>query len=156
VLRLIPAPVARRLLPLAHLVRHRWRRWRGAPLRGCAVVIENGAGEILLLRHSYGPEVWALPGGGIGAREAPELAARREMEEELGLRLEGLTLIATAEEVISGSPHTGFLFAATTPDVPRPDRREVIEARFFAPDALPEPLGRITRSRLALWRASQE
>lgn len=154
-LRLIPPPLARRLLPLAHFVRHRWRRWRGRPLRGCAVVIENHRGEILLLRHSYGPEVWALPGGGIGAGEAPEAAARREMAEELGLALDDLTLIGTAEEEISGSPHTGFLFAATVPHEPRPDRREVLEARFFPPDALPEPLGRITRSRLALWRSRQ-
>ncbi len=155
-LRLIPGPVARRLLPLAHLMRHHWRRLRGQPLRGCAVVIANPHGEILLLRHSYGPDAWSLPGGGIGAGEAPEAAARREMQEELGLSLGALTLLGTAQEVISGSPHTGFLFAAITADEPRPDRREVLEAHFFAPDALPEPLGRITRSRLALWRALQQ
>lgn len=153
VLRLIPPPLARALLPLAHRIRHRWRRWRRQPLRGCAVVITNPAGEILLLRHSYGPDVWALPGGGIGRGEAPEAAARREIAEELGLRLGALHLLAQAEEEISGSPHTAFVFTASTPKAPAPDRREVIEARFFASDTLPEPLGRITRSRLALWRA---
>lgn len=155
-LRLIPAPLARRLLPFAHRARHRWRRWRGVPLRGCAVVITNPAGEILLLRHSYGPDVWALPGGGIAAGEAPEAAARREIAEELGLKLERLALIGEAQEEISGSPHTAFVFEAFTRQTPTPDRREVLEARFFAGDALPEPLGRITRSRLALRRASQE
>jgi len=27
----LPAPLHRALLPLAHILRHRWRRWRKAP-----------------------------------------------------------------------------------------------------------------------------
>ncbi|MEO1490133.1 MAG: NUDIX domain-containing protein [Pseudomonadota bacterium] len=152
----IPARLHRALLPLAHRIRHRWRRWRGVRLRGCSVVVTNLAGEVLLLRHSYGPKVWALPGGGINAGEEPEAAARREVCEELGLTLASVTSLGEIEEEISGSPHTAYLFTATTGARPQPDEREVIEARFFPSHSLPEPLGRITRSRIEIWRARSD
>ncbi|QIQ85279.1 NUDIX domain-containing protein [Erythrobacter sp.] len=151
--RLLPPALHRALLPLAFHVRHRWRLWRGTRLAGCAVVIENGAGEILLLRHSYGPRGWMLPGGGIDRGEEPEAAARREIAEELGIELSRLELVAVIEEVVSGSPHSAHLFAATSTARPRPDRREVIEARFFPADSLPEPLGPVTAARIAAWKA---
>lgn len=153
--RALPAALHRALLPLAHRLRHSWRRWRGRPIAGCAVVIENGAGEVLLLRHSYGPRGWALPGGGIGRGEEPGAAASREIAEELDMELSRLREVARIEEVISGSPHTAHLFAARADAFPRPDGREVIEARFFPPDALPAEMGEITRSRLEAWKASR-
>ncbi|MGY6551348.1 MAG: NUDIX domain-containing protein [Erythrobacter sp.] len=149
---LLPAALHRALLPLAHSVRHHWRRWRKAPIAGVNVIITNRAGEVLLLRHSYGADVWALPGGGMGRGEDPQAAARREMREELDLALGTLERLAVIEEVISGSPHTAHLFAATTDAAPRPDGREIIEARFFAANDLPRQLGRTTAARLALWR----
>lgn len=148
----IPAPIHRALLPLAHKVRHHWRIWRGVPLRGCAAVIANLSGDILLLRHSYGPQVWSLPGGGVGAKEDPEKAIRRELYEELNLTLGKLEFIGQSEEVISGSHHTAFVFGGIAPGHPEPDHREVIEARFFPSHSLPEPLGRITRERITLWQ----
>lgn len=147
----IPAPLHRAVMPFAHRVRHYWRRWRGKPIAGAAIVLTNPAGEVLLLKHSYGPPVWALPGGGIGAREDPMLAAKRELAEELEIVPVGITPLGTMEETISGSHHVGHLFAATTTHTPKPDGREVIEARFFAPDALPDNVGRISRSRLEAW-----
>ncbi|MEE4538893.1 MAG: NUDIX domain-containing protein [Erythrobacter sp.] len=149
---LLPAPLHRALLPLAFRLRDRWRRWRGTRLVGCAVVITNRAGDVLLLRHSYGPKGWALPGGGVGPGEDPQEAARREVREELGLELDGFEPLAAIEEEISGSPLTAHLFAALATGDPVPDGREVIEARFFPPNSLPEPLGRLTRGRLAHWR----
>jgi ADP-ribose pyrophosphatase YjhB (NUDIX family) len=149
----LPAPLHRALLPLAHALRHRWRTWRAVHLRGCTVIITNPSGDVLLLRHSYGPQVWALPGGGISRGEPPEAAARREIEEELGMTLGRLEPLGTIEEVISGSPHTAFVFTALATAHPRPDGREVVEARFFPTHSLPEPLGTITRGRIDLWRS---
>ena len=151
-LRLIPPPLQRALMPLAHRVRHSWRRWRKAPIIGCSIVIVDGAGRVLLLRHSYGPPVWSLPGGGIGRGEDPMVAARREVREELALELAGLTCFAVLEEELSGAPHTAHLFEAVSQGMPQVDRREVVEARFFAPDALPADVGAPTARRLALWR----
>lgn len=151
--RALPAPLHRALLPIAFRLRHIWRRWRGVPLEGCAVVIENAAGEILLLRHSYGPRSWMLPGGGIGAGEEPEVAARREIAEELGIELARIEPVAVLAEQVSGSPLSAHIFTAITESRPRPDGREVIEARFFPTHSLPRPLGRITAARIAAWKA---
>lgn len=150
---LIPQSLHRALLPLAHRLRHRWRVWRKVPLTGCNVVICNLDGDVLLLRHSYGPRVWALPGGGVGRGEAPEDAVRREIREELDIALGRLTPVSVFSETMSGSPHTTHLFAATTDVQPRIDGREVIEARFFPRHSLPEPQGERTRARLDAWRA---
>jgi ADP-ribose pyrophosphatase YjhB (NUDIX family) len=150
---LLPAPLHRAILPVAHVVRHHWRRWRKAPIVGVSVIITNLSGDVLLLRHSYGPEVWGLPGGGLNRGEDPLEAARREVREELGVTLTRIVPIGTLEEVLSGSPHTAHLFAGTCDQHPRPDGREVLEARFFPSHSLPEPLGRTTRTRIAAWKA---
>ncbi len=150
--KLLPAPLHRALLPIAFRIRHRWRRWRKVDLAGCAVVISNLSGGVLLLRHSYGPKVWALPGGGIGRGEDPEAAARREVHEEIGITLGKMQELSVSHEVVSGSKHTAYLYAAITDARPKPDKREVIEARFFPSHSLPEPLGRITRARIEVWR----
>lgn len=140
-------------MPLAHRVRHRWRRWRGTPIAGVSVVLVNLAGDVLLLRHSYGPKVWALPGGGMKPSEDPSKCARREVLEELGVALGAVHLVCTINEELSGSPHTAHLFTATCNARPVPDKREVIEARFFPSHSLPEPLGDTTRRRIAAWKA---
>jgi ADP-ribose pyrophosphatase YjhB (NUDIX family) len=149
----LPASLHRALLPLAHDLRHRWRRWRKVPISGVTAILKNQAGEVLLVRHSYGPVGWALPGGGMGPGEDPVAALRREVREELGIDLAAIDMIAVIEEVMSGSPHTAHLFVAATDQPLRPDGREIIEARFFALDALPEKLGRTTCAQLALWQA---
>lgn len=142
----------RALLPIASQIRHVWRKWRKAPLAGCAVVITNLDGDVLLLRHSYGPKVWALPGGGVELGEEPADAARREVREELGLTLVKLEALGILEETVSGSPHTGYLFTSVSNQHPVPDGREIIEARFFPSHSLPEPLGRVSRERIDVWR----
>jgi ADP-ribose pyrophosphatase YjhB (NUDIX family) len=150
---LLPAPLHRALLPLMHSLRHRWRRWRKAPIAGVSVIVTNLGGDVLLLKHSYGPAVWSLPGGGLGRGEDPLAAARREVREELGVELVRLDPVGTLEEVLSGSPHTAYIFAGICDRQPRPDRREVTEARFFPSHSLPEPLGETTRARIAVWKA---
>ncbi len=149
---LIPPSLHRALLPLAHVVRHYWRRLRKAPIAGVSVIITNLSGDVLLLKHSYGPDVWGLPGGGLSKGEDPLEAARREVREELGVELARIEPIGTLEEVLSGSPHTAHLFAATCDRQPQPDGREVVVARFFPSHSLPEPLGKTTRARIAAWK----
>lgn len=155
-LHLIPAPLHRALLPLAHRLRHRWRVWRKVHLAGCSVIVSRMDGAILLVRHSYGPQSWCLPGGGLGRGEDPEACARRELREEVHLSVDHMTLVGVMEEVISGSPHTAHVFHCLTDAIPRIDGRELVEARFFPTHSLPEPLSSITRGRLDLWRGSKQ
>lgn len=155
-LHLIPAPLHRALLPLAHRVRRRWRHWRKVPLAGCSVIVARMDGAVLLVRHSYGLAQWALPGGGLGRGEEPAACARRELHEELGLVPEHLHLLGQLEEVISGSPHTAYVFHCLCDAAPQIDGREIVEARFYPTHSLPAPLSDITRRRLELWRSSQQ
>jgi 8-oxo-dGTP pyrophosphatase MutT (NUDIX family) len=148
----LPPALHRWALALAYRLRHCWRCWRKAPIAGVSVIITNLSGEVLLIKHSYGPDVWGLPGGGLRRGEDPLEAARREVREELGIALARIEPLGTLEEVLSGSPHTVHLFAATCDCEPQPDGREVVVARFFPLHALPEPLGK-TGARIAAWRA---
>ncbi len=57
-----------------------------------AIIIENGDGEILLLlRESKStttyPNQWTLLGRRVEEGETPEMAARRELKEKIGLNL---------------------------------------------------------------------
>lgn len=151
-LQLIPPPLHRALLRLAHRLRHRWRTLAGARLAGVSVFVTDLEGRLLLVRHSYGPGGWALPGGGMKRGEAPEAAAAREVAEEVGCRIEGARVLDQIEETLSGSPHTAWLVAGRTLDRPRPDQREILEARFFPTHSLPEPLTPLTRRRIEAWR----
>ena len=149
-LHLIPAPAHRAVLQIGHRVRRVWWRWQKPDLRGVAVIALNPAGEVLLVRLSYGPRVWSLPAGGRGRGEDPELAARREFAEELGCELAGVRLLDTTSEPLHGARDTVHVFAAEVVGDVRPDGREVVEARFFPRDALPNRLEKRVLRRLAL------
>ncbi len=150
-LYLIPAPVHRRLLRIAHAVRRQWWRYRRPRTRGCRVVAIDGAGGVLLIRHSYGSGKWMPPGGGVGRRESRLAAALRELREETSCALEDAIEVAVVEERLHGAGNVVHVIAGRTASLPRVDRREVIEARFFALDALPDFMPDQLRAELAGW-----
>lgn len=151
-LRLIPRPVHRVALRIAHRVRHRWRIWRGTRIEGVSTILRDLEGRVVLVRHSYGTPSWCLPGGGLARGESPEDAVRRETREEIGCEVTGLRCIGVLDETISGSPHRAHVFLGTITDMPEADGREIAEARLFPANSLPEPLSKLTRARLELWR----
>lgn len=150
---LLPPALHRLLLRIAHRVRHHWRRLTKRPIAGVSVIAVDDAGGVLLVRHSYGPQLWALPGGGLSRGEEPKAAAVRELREELGRGVAELDKVATISETISDAPHTAHIFVGRLDGEPRPDEREVISAQYFAVDALPENVGRSSRKRIEEWRA---
>jgi ADP-ribose pyrophosphatase YjhB (NUDIX family) len=151
--RLVPPALHRLLYRIAYRVRRGFRRAFRVPIYGVNAVLRDAQGRVLLVRHSYGPPHWTLPGGGHGKREDPAQAVRRELREELSIAIAELEHLQTYEEVLSGAPHQSSLFAGIALGEPRPDGREVIAARFFAADDLPGPLPASVRMRLDLWLA---
>lgn len=145
----------RRALRAAHALRHRWRRWRKTPLSGVTMIARDAEGRLLMVRLSYAEAGWTFPGGGARRGESMEAAAARELAEETGCSAERVRLVGCMEETISGSPHTAHVFTCLTQDLPRPDRREVVEARFFPPHSLPHPMTERTQARLAFWREQE-
>ena len=65
---------------------------RSLRLRAAArAVIRDSAGRILLVRFEFSKRVvWACPGGGLEPGETHEDAIRRELLEEVGLRVDSL------------------------------------------------------------------
>lgn len=147
-LHLIPAPLHRAIMPLGYVVRKYYLRLFRPRIAGVAVFIRDEQARVLLIRQSYGSRRWTMPAGGAGLGEDPEMAVRREVREELGCELVDLVLLHEGEETMHGAPQRNWIFEARVASEPRPDRREVIEARWFSLDALPHPLARPTQQRL--------
>lgn len=153
-LHLIPRPLHRLVLRIAHKGRKLYWRIFRPRIEGVCVIATDDAGRILFARHSYGSGNWLLPTGGMKSGEDPVETARREMREELGCAVLNARVLTTQRNTLHGARHTQHLVAARLDGAPRPDGREVVEARFFAPDALPDPVTPRTLRQLELWRAS--
>ena len=149
-LHLIPAPLHRAALRLAHALRKRWWRIARPRLIGCCMIGTDASGRVLLVRHSYGLGLWALPGGGLRPGEDPAVAAQREWQEEIGCPLSGIWAVAVLEDSLHGACSTVHLFAGLVEGEPRADGREIAELRFFARAALPPQRSRTVDERLAL------
>src|SRR3954471_7986104 len=79
-----PAPVVHggSRMNLFRILRERLRRHRIT--LGVRVLVCDGAGAVLLVRHSY-TAGWHLPGGAVDPGESLAAAAARELREETGL-----------------------------------------------------------------------
>jgi 8-oxo-dGTP pyrophosphatase MutT (NUDIX family) len=121
-------------------------------LRGAAVAVWH-EGRILVVRNSY-RSLLSLPAGGLRRGEDPREAARRELEEEVGIAVPAGALryareivwrVAYAEDHV----HLFELHVAEAPAL-RVDRREVVSAEFLPPDeAIARGLAEYVRRYLA-------
>ena len=150
-LRLIPAPLHRGGYRLAHAARKLWWRLRKPVLTGCRIVARDDEGRVLLVRHSYGTRRWMLPGGGVGRGEDPIAAALRELREETGCGLLAPHEVARIDEPLHGARNVVHVVAGGTADMPLVDHREIEDARFFAPEALPDDMPVRMREGLPGW-----
>ncbi len=107
------------------------------------LVRRAGTGEVLLVRHTYGATgIWALVAGFVEAGESLEETVVREVAEEVGLRVENVRYFGSQPWALSGPGVLLTGFTAVCPDGAEPviDGRELAEAAWFPPDALPDPL----------------
>jgi 8-oxo-dGTP pyrophosphatase MutT (NUDIX family) len=121
---------------------------------GVKCVLTHGD-DVLLVRHTYGSRSWDLPGGTVRRREVPRDAARREMHEELGRRIEDWT--ALGELFVNSNHHDDnlHLFQARVDDRElHLNLTELAEASWFPRDALPADLGRYVRPILTRVRTA--
>jgi 8-oxo-dGTP diphosphatase len=86
---------------------------------GVAVVVTHRQ-RVLFGRRKVadGGFVWQLPGGWIEPGESPQLAARREVREEIGLHLRELSFVGVTSNVFSPHDHSiSLYFEAESADV---------------------------------------
>ncbi len=137
-------------------IRRRIRALLGLKTRGVKVMVFNAKGELLLVRHTYGDtSQFLLPGGGLRPFEKPPAGARREIKEEVGLRVERLEYFAAYRSRAEGRRDAVTLFTAFTRGTPTSDSIEIAEARFFPLDALPDTVSPATLRRVAEYRGEQ-
>jgi 8-oxo-dGTP pyrophosphatase MutT (NUDIX family) len=126
--------VAYRLLTLARFVRP--SRGRGVK----ALLVCDG--EVLFVRHTYGPDRWELPGGGVRHGEAPLAALHRELEEELGLTIATALPVTTHRGLGRQRRHRTHVFRVDLESREvQADPVEIAEARWCQPGSPPTPLG---------------
>jgi len=107
---------------------------------GAICFIERAGGEVLLVRLAY-RDRWGVPGGLLKRGEDPEAAAHREVREEVGLEI--VLMGEPAVVVDSAARRVDLVFRAKPadgqdPDLAAPGSPEIVQARWFPADALPE------------------
>jgi 8-oxo-dGTP pyrophosphatase MutT (NUDIX family) len=92
---------------------------------------------LLLLKSSYRAE-WNFPGGSLRPGEAPDAAARREMEEEIGLSSYALLPAGSASGIWDGRRDRVHFFELHLDCIPelRLDNREIVAAHLASPEEL--------------------
>ncbi len=93
--------------------------------------------ELLLLRSSYRSE-WNFPGGTMRRGETPEMAARRELGEEIGLEASSLSPAGDAQGIWDGRRDHVHFFELRLDRLPalQLDNREIIAVQLAPPSAL--------------------
>ena len=119
---------------------------------GAICIIERADGALLCVRHSYRNH-WGFPGGLLNRGETPEAGAIREAREEVGItiRIDGEPAVVVAP----GPRRVDVIFRCSTDEadqvVAQPP--EVVDARWFPSDALPELQHEASGALVALARA---
>lgn len=102
-------------------------------------VVTNDEGKVLLLDHTLRPgSGWGIPGGFIDEDEQPEEAVKRELCEEIGLKLESVELV----QVRTIKRHVEILVRAKAHGNGQPKNFEIKEVGWFALDEMPEEMGK--------------
>jgi 8-oxo-dGTP pyrophosphatase MutT (NUDIX family) len=126
---------------------------RAAPLEGrkaaavALVLLPDAEGRGCFLLTKRAPTLrahtgqWALPGGRIDAGETPEVAALRELDEELGLKLSGDKRLGLLDDypTRSGFVITPVVFWADDPGALSPNPAEVARVHLVPLEDLDAP-----------------
>jgi len=116
---------------------------------GAAAVILNDAGDVLLVKHTYGRLNWELPGGHAEAHESIITTALREVQEETGLRVHALHTTGTYYDPEGDMHHFVFLCQPLDPAMLlRPSPDEISTCAFWPITALPRPISDFTVRRI--------
>jgi ADP-ribose pyrophosphatase YjhB (NUDIX family) len=121
---------------------------------GAMCFIERSDGAVLLVRQAYRKR-WGVPGGLLQRGEDAGDGARREVFEEVGLAID---LVGEPRVVVDAEPQrVDIVYRATVADgvdpaTAAPQSPEILEARWFPRESLPELQHETVTALLALAR----
>lgn len=124
---------------------------------GAMCFIEQSDGQMLLVQQSYRRR-WGVPGGLLKRGEDPAAAARREVLEEVGLEI-----VLSGEPAVvvdAGARRVDLIYRAQLapgqdPQGAQPGSPEIVAARWFPGDALPELQHETSGALVALARSAR-
>lgn len=104
-----------------------------------AYILLQCDGEVLVVKNWLSRQSWQLPGGGLRPGEDARLAVKREISEELGIKLDGSPKLINRG--IWKTDKLGFkykFFFASLSSKPqlKPDRQELVAAGWLKPAKL--------------------
>ena len=122
---------------------------------GCGLVIQRADGRVLLCKRLKAPEAgfWNIVGGKVDLMEPSAEAARREAEEESGLKIGAVDFLCVAEEVIPADGQHWVSLIYVTRDftgeatLTEPDK--LSEIGWFDLNDLPQPLSAFSAKAFA-------
>ena len=127
------------------------------PRVGCgAAIFRNG--RLLLVQRKRSPEAghWGLPGGKVDPYEKVADTAAREIDEELGIRIEAPELLCVVDQIDrAGEQHwvaPVFLVEAFIGEPVIREPEALADMGWFALSSLPSPLTEATRQALQALR----
>ena len=127
---------------------------------GCGLVIQRADGRVLLCKRLKAPEAgfWNIVGGKVDLMEPSAEAARREAEEESGLKIGAVDFLCVAEEVIPADGQHWVSLIYVTRDftgeatLTEPDK--LSEIGWFDLNDLPQPLSAFSAKAFAALKAT--
>ncbi len=146
----LPVPVRRVAYRVAYWGLRTYWFVRRPVLHGVKCAVIDGD-RVLLVRHTYGPRHWDLPGGTMRRGEPALNAARREMGEELGLTIEDWRPLGELRVTAFRKRDVLHCFCAELGGrTVAIDLGELAEAGWFSGGELPGYLGPFVEPILAL------
>lgn len=134
---------------------HLWFMLRRPMTLGVRALVVNDQGQLLLVKHTY-ISGWHFPGGGVERGESAVESLIRELAEEANVLLEKEpNLIGFFyNNKTSVRDHVAlYLCEGAIQSAEKDSDREIVAARFFNLDDLPDDVSPATKRRINEWRS---
>jgi len=117
------------------------------PVTPAIIVAVEREGKILLARNAnFPPDRYSVIAGFVEPGESFEDAVRREVKEEVSVEVKNIRYFGSQPWPFPHTIMVGFTAQWASGEI-KPDGKEILDARWFAPDELPDIPSGISISR---------
>ena len=110
------------------------------------LIIDKRFNSVLLTKRNDMTKLWVMPGGHLKKKESHQRAAIREVKEEIGVYLKKLDLKLIHDDTKKKIEKRVYIAYISGVNIRR--SREVMEARWFSINNLPNPMSLYEKKRI--------